>query len=139
MADTGSTLHGISVAKHIPGYEHLVRPCAAKRRGKSAETACGGSVTIDGDIDLTGWIGDDLHTIPFNDMKVSMPIASMRQTIKAGNSLFITDGGGYIKNKATGKKIILHERCGVYFFKLRLLPPAQQQQSDRASGFTRQA
>ena len=139
MADTGSTLHGIDVAKHVPGYKRLVRKCHPKRRGKAAETACGGSVTIDGEIDLTGYIGDDVHTIPFNDMKVSMPIASMRKTIKAGNDLHITLEGGYIENRQSGRRILLHERCGVYFFKLQLLPPHLQEQENRKSGFARQA
>ena len=66
----------------------------------------------------------------------------MRRTIKAGNDLFITEDGGTIKNRKTGRVIKLHERCGVYFFKMSLLPPDQQKQNDeppKTKGFGRQA
>jgi hypothetical protein len=62
----------------------------------------------------------------------------MRQVIKAGNDLHITDGGGYIENKTNGRRIELKERCGVYFFKVQLLPPDLQEQGSHRSGFTRQ-
>ena len=91
MADTGSTLHGIDVAKECPEYKPHVRPTSGKKAG--AETAGGGTISIVGDVDITGMIGGEEHTIPFKDMKVSMPIASMRRTVKAGNDLFITAGG----------------------------------------------
>ena len=143
MADTGSTLNGIGLVKELPKYAHLYRPIDPRKKTKAAETACGGSVCIEGDVDLTGFIDDDLHTVSFKHMKVSKPIVSMRKCVKAGNELHITEEGGYIKNRRSGKTVQLVERCGVYFFKLCLLPPDQLTQSDPAnkpiSGFGRQA
>ena len=127
MADSGSTLHAIDVKKELPGYAHLVRP-SRKHRGRSAETACGGRVEIDGELELSGLIGDEAHTITFNDMKVSMPICSLRKIVKAGNILHITEVGGYILNRKTKQKIELHERAGVYFFKFQLHDPVDQVQ-----------
>ena len=75
---------------------------------------------------FAGHIDGHEHVVPFNDMKISMPIASMRQTIKKGNDLYITPSGGTIKNRKTGKTIKLHERGGVYFFKMTFLPPHLQ-------------
>ena len=80
-------------------------------------------------------------------MKIAMPIASIRQTIKKGNDLYITEGGGVIRNRRNGKTIKLHERGGVYFFKMRFLPPNLQPASldgmsntnDRSLGFARPA
>ena len=82
-------------------------------------------------------------------MPRSMPIASMRQTIQKGNDLYITPSGGTITNRKTGKNIQLHERGGVYFFKVNFLPPHLQPQShtanainghkDKAPGFARPA
>lgn len=144
LGDTGSTKHGLNVKKEIPGYSHLVRPMPEKKRGTAAETAGGDQVMFDGEIDLTGTIDGELHTIPFVDMKVSMPIASMRRTVKQGNDLIITEDGGIIRNRRTKKVIRLHERQGLYFFKMKLLPPQEQVQKPdssqmRASGFGRQA
>ena len=77
-------------------------------------------------------------------MKVSMPIASRRKTVKCGNDLMITDYGGIIRNRRTKKIIRLHERQGLYFFKMKLLPPNEQIQkpnngNGRPMGFGRQA
>ena len=63
--------------------------------------------------------------------------------MKAGNELHITEDGGFVRNRKSGKTVRLVERCGVYFFKLSLLPPDQQKQSDPdnkpTSGFGRPA
>ena len=140
MADTGSTLHGIDVAKECPEYKPHVRPTRGKKAG--AETAGGGTISIDGDVDVTGIIDGEEYTIPFKDMKVSMPIASMRRTVKAGNDMFITEGGGAITNRKTKSQIRLHERLGVYFFKMKILPPKPgkvDQKVNRSTGFSGRA
>ena len=126
MADSGSTLHGMDVAKELPGYEHLVVPLPEKKKGRGAETASGDLVPIRGTVDLAGHVDGNLHKARFNDMKIAMPIASIRQTVKKGNDLHITEGGGVIRNRKSGKTIKLHERGGVYFFKMRFLPAALQ-------------
>ena len=132
MADSGSSLHAMDIAKELPGYAHLVTPLPEGKKGKGAETASGDRVEIKGTISLSGHVDGHEHTVPFNDMKISMPIASMRQTIKKGNDLYITPEGGTIRNRRTGKTIHLHERGGVYFFKMCFLPPHQQPQPDSA-------
>ena len=126
MADSGSSLHALDVAKELPGYEHLVVPLPVGKKGRGAETASGDKVEIRGTVSLAGHIDGHEHVVPFNDMKISMPIASMRQTIKKGNDPYITPSGGTIKNRKTGKTIKLHERGGVYFFKMTFLPPHLQ-------------
>ena len=50
------------------------------------------------------------HVIPLKDMDVSMPIASIRRTIKCGNWLVIEKDGGMIASKTIGHQIKLHER-----------------------------
>ena len=79
-------------------------------------------------------------------MPISMPIASMRQTIKRGKDLHITPHGGVIRNRLTGKTIKLHERGGVCFFKVKFLPPHLQayrgaiaSPKNRPTGFARPA
>ena len=141
MADTGSTLKGMDVRKELPEYAKLVKPIPNRDRGAGAETACGARVQIDGEISLTGHIDDNLHTIIFKDMNVTMPIASMIQAVKKGNTLTISEDGGTITNRATGKVVRLHERQGVYFFKMKLLPTQSQSRYTHPSksGFIRPA
>ena len=134
MADTGSTVNAMRVSKSLPKYQHLVRPCDQP----GAECANGETVEIDGELELAGFIDGVLHVVPFKDMNVTMPIASMRQTIKKGNDLRITQEGGTITHRKTGKVIRLHERQGVYFFKMRMLSPHKQvQYQSKPSGFAR--
>ena len=66
MADTGSTLNGINVAEHLPGLKHLVRPVSPGTTG--AECANGGTLNIDGELEVAGTIDGNLHVIPFKDM-----------------------------------------------------------------------
>ena len=148
MADSGSSLHAMDVAKELPGFAHLVAPLPEGKKGRGAETASGDHVEIRGTISLAGHVDGHEHVVPFNDMKISMPIASMQQTIKKGNDLSITPDGGTIRNRKTGKTIKLHERGGVYFFKMSFLPPHLQKQPDsgtkkiaesKAVGFARPA
>ena len=80
-------------------------------------------------------VGNRDRVINFKDMDVSMPIASMRQTLRAGKSRLVIDedeGFGYIEDKKTGEKIDLAVRHGVYFFKAKILSP------DSSLGFARQ-
>ena len=145
MADSGSTLHGMNISKELPGYESLVVPLPEHKKGAGAETASGDKVAINGTASLAGLIDGELHTVAFNDMPISMPIASMRQAVKKGNDLHITAEGGVIRNRRTGKTIQLHERGGVYFFKMAFLPlkdqpcPKRSAPKPRASGFARPA
>ena len=103
-------------------------------------------MAINGTIELKGHVDGQATMMKFNDMPISMPIASMRQTIKRGNDLHITPHGGVIRNRVSGKTIKLHERGGVYFFKMKLLPPHLQVDTgnaappkNRSTGFARPA
>ena len=60
-------------------------------------------MSIERDVDHTGFIEDDLHTVAFKHMKVSMPIVSMAKCVKAGNELHITEDGG-IHPELQGRK-----------------------------------
>ena len=96
-------------------------PVSNSDRGPGAENKCGARVQIDGEMSLTGHIDDNLHTIVFKDMSVTMPIDFMIQTMKKGNNLVNTENGGTITKQNTGKVVRLHERQEVYFFKIKLL------------------
>ena len=141
LADTGSTLHALDVEKELPEYRHLVQTVPKHKRGRGAECANGGRLPVNGDVRLKGMIDGELYTIPFKDMRVSMPIASMPQTVANGNDLMITPDGAKIRCRKTGHEIKLHERKGVYFFKMSLLPPDQQPKNSKRIdvGFQRQA
>ena len=124
MTDTGSTLNGINVSDHLPGLKHLARLASPGTHG--AECANGGTLDIDGELEIAGTNDGRLHVIPFKDMQVSLPIASMRQAIDKGSKLIIQKGGGTSTHAKSKTVINLHERMGVYFFKMRVFPAQLQ-------------
>ena len=66
------------------------------------------------------------------DIKVKLPIASGKNRVrgKNGSDVFIAEGGGFMKNRHTGRIVQLYDRGGVLFFNLKpdvtlLTPPNQ--------------
>ena len=84
-------------------------------------------------IEVEAEIDDETHVIPFEDLPVECPIISAKKIVKKKNSVIVRDGGGYILNTATRKKLRLVERNGIYFIKLNILEPSQK----KTSGFAR--
>ena len=64
LADTGLTLHVISIEKELPEYAHFVKRIPEHKKGRGAECANGGRVQINGDVTLKGHIDGELYTIP---------------------------------------------------------------------------
>ena len=54
-----------------------------------AECANGGSLKVRGNVDLAGHIDGSSHVVPYKDMAVSMPIASMRQAVDNGSNMYL--------------------------------------------------
>ena len=68
-------------------------------KGAGASSACGGHIEERGEVRVNCEIDGDVHKIPYRDMDVSMPIASMQRIIKDGhNQLVISPTEGYIEN-----------------------------------------
>ena len=122
------------VGETFPGLGIALKESAGQRRGAYASTADGqklydeGSFVVKGDCD-----GTPLQ-INFTNMKVDVPVASVRCFVRAGNRVVFHDGGGYIKNKATGARINFIAAGGVFYLKLRVHPVNMSE-----SGFARQA
>ena len=73
-----------------------------------------GTVEIDAEVD-----GHQLG-IKFHDMDVNSPIISVRRLVKDGYSIYIGDGGGFIQQVQSGKRMHFFEHQGVYFMKLKV-------------------
>ena len=131
-------MSAMNVKRDCPQYQSLVRATVNSKKGSGAESACGGAIRKRGEVRVDCSIVGEIFQIPFRDMDVTMPLAAMRRVVRSGrNRMVIEGGGGYIKNIASGKKIRLYERQGVYFFKAKILPPGSINPND--SPFTRRA
>ena len=138
LADTGANVSAMKVDRDCPQYAHLVKATANSKKGTGAESACGGAIKERGEVLVDCTIDGEKFQIPFRDMDVTMPLASMRRVVRSGhNQMVIEEGGGHITNLISKKRIRLYERKGVYFFKAKILPPGSVGPSE--SPFTRRA
>ena len=54
--------------------------------------------------------------LEFHVTNTTKPLASAMAVVKAGNRVVLEDAGGYIENRASGRRIELHEKGGTYVF-----------------------
>ena len=98
--------------------------------------ADGTEITSNGICNVTALVEGEEHLIPFEDLPAECPIISVRKVAKKGNIVKFKDGGGYIMNIATKKKLRLIERNGIYFIKIQIVPPTDIEEN-QGSGFSR--
>ena len=83
--------------------------------------------------------GED-HVLPLEDLPLEMPILRVRKLVRKDNYVTSRDGGGYIQNVKTGRKMRFVERHGVYFIKVQVKAPSPGKASEGVkpmSGFIR--
>ena len=136
MMDSGASLHAAWAKKHFP--DHLVVSNEAMLRGDYALTANGEKMFHEGEFDVLGDCDGVNMGITFTNMKVDVPVASVRRFVIAGNNVSFIEGGGIMTNRATGAKVRFIELSGVYFLKLRVKQPSKSPSVEGQSpSFTR--
>ena len=83
----------------------------------------------------TSLLEDEEHLIPFEKLPVECPTISVRKVVKMDNIVKFQDGGEYIMNTATKKKLRFIENNGVYFIKIGMTPPTDIDEN-HGSGFS---
>ena len=73
-----------------------------------------------------------MTTMPFEDLPVECPIISVKNMVNNKSVVTLKDGGGYILNTVTKKKLRFVQRNGVYFIKLKILKPSEKKMSGSA-------
>ena len=58
-------------------------------------------------------IAGEHHILPMDDLPLEMPILSVRKIVRRGNYVAFRDGGGYIKNVKSRKRLHFVKRQGV--------------------------
>jgi hypothetical protein len=102
-----------------------VHPIKGGDDGHDAESACGGIMKQHGRVKTVGKIGDLTLNVKWNAMDVKVPILSVRRLCRDNNNLNVgfSHKGGYIYNMVTKERIEILEYQGVYFVKMKILPP----------------
>ena len=136
LIDTGSHIHAADVDVHFPDYVNHVRESSAQRRGATATTAGGHQLSNKGKFTVSAIAGDHQVKIPFNNMKVQLPILSVREMMDKESSVLIEDDTGVISNKKTQQSINFVVRDGLWFMKLKVRKP-DGSPAENDSGFGR--
>ena len=143
MVDSGSFEHAIDAESELPDHPISIPSNLDKER--SGETACGRILKVLGKVTVNGLVGNTKVTIPFKHMKVKCPILSVRKLVRDGNDVHFSQHGGWIENATTGQRIELFAFQGVYFLKVKILPPVPSAESTdppvesaNSEGFARQ-
>ena len=129
LVDTGSSLHAADAEIHFPEYLKTVKPSSASRRGHAATSAGGhrlenlGKFTVNAVTD-----GQDVK-VPFNHMKVKIPILSVREMMSKGSYMTLTEDGGKIVNQNIGRCVNFFVHDDLWYMKFKVKPPNEQAQS----------
>ena len=130
MMDSGASLHAAHMETHFP--DHILHLTEESERGDFACTANGDKLYNLGRFDVTGKCNGVKVVLGFTNMKVDVPVASVRTFVKNGNEVEFFDGGGVVRNKANGAQLPFIEMGGVYFLQLKVKPPKTSSQASVA-------
>ena len=78
LTDSGSALNVAKIQTHFKSYANVVVPSSGSKSGEIATTACGKQLTNRGKCTVHGTADGQIIAIPFQDMDVELPIASIQ-------------------------------------------------------------
>ena len=124
MLHSGANIDAADIEEHCKHYAPLID---CNTNPNNAESTCGGEVTDLGKCTVRGTIDGEDASIGFTHMKVNMPTASVRKRVegKYGCKILITEDGGIMTKRRTGRVTRIYDRGGVYFFKFKLAAPGK--------------
>ena len=123
LVDSGSTINAADILEHFPEYAKFIKRSKAQSRGEVATTAGGHELKHEGKCNIAATVDGFDFPIPFSNMKVDIPILSVRKAVKNGNDVTFTDDGGTIVNRDNGRTLTFIEANGSYWIKMKVLPP----------------
>ena len=80
-------------------------------------------------------VWDQPFPIPFQNMKVDVPILSVRKYVRNGFSFHFEENGGFMKSNANGRQFEFIEADGAYWIKIKVNKPKVDERTK--SSFTR--
>lgn len=137
LVDSGSTINAAWIAAHFPQYAKLIIASKAQALGESATTAGGHELRNEGRCRVEASVEGDDFPIAFQNMRVDVPILSVRKYVKGGwDFKFSEADGGSMTCRQNGKVFHFIEADGAFWVKLKVSPPSNIIERP-SSGFTR--
>ena len=121
MVDSGSFCHAINAHEELPS--HSIKPLTSSDNCQDAESACGGIIKRFGKVKTQGLVDGQSLDIKWDAMNVKVPILSVRKLVRDNHNVKFSRQGGYILNLHTRARIPFFEHQGVYYLKMKFLPP----------------
>ena len=143
LVDSGSSINAADATVHFPSYVNKVRQTGAQKRGEGATTAGGHHLRNEGKFVVDAVIDGQNFQVPFTNMKVKLPILSVRHMMTRGSQMLHTDTGGVIHNPMTDQAIKLIVHDGLWFAKMKVKgernppPPEPVDRMAKKAGFAR--
>ena len=134
MIDSGSFTHAADCDREsaLQALSQFIKAPTPAEQAEIAETACGGILKKLGTLKVNALVDGETVAIKFDHRRVKVPILSVRRLCKDGNYCVIHKKGGFIFNEATGKRIKFMELNGVYYMRLKVVAPSDQQPDEPA-------
>ena len=123
LVDSGSTINAADIEAYFPEYLKLIIASRAQDMGESATTAGGHQLRNEGRCRIEATVDGLDFPIPFQNMKVDVPILSVRKYVRNGLGFHFEENGGYMQCKANNKKFAFIEADGAYWIKLKIKLP----------------
>ena len=138
LVDTGSNIHAADADVHVPDCAPLVRRAPTQKSSHAATTADGHRLDNLGKFTISASANGQDIKIPFNHMKVKLPILSVRQMLSKGGRLGLTETSGCITNSRTRQRINFIVHDDLWYMKLKVQKPPSDNGCKPDTGFGRQ-
>lgn len=132
LIDAGSTINAADIEAYFPEYKDLI---IASKSDDNATTAGGHQLRNEGRCRIEATANNLPFPIPFQNMKVDVPILGVKKYVRNGFSFNFNEDGGWMQSKVNGHKFEFIEADAAYWIKLRIEKP--QDTSVNRQGFTR--
>ena len=127
LVDSGSTLNAADIAKHFGAYVDLIIASRGQAMGESATTAGGHKLANEGRCRVNATVDGEDFPVPFQNMRVDVPILSVRKYMRNGYDFHFTEHGGYMKCRLNSKIFNFIEADGAFWIKMKIRAPPSGQ------------
>ena len=120
LVDSGSTINAADIAAYFPEYVDRI---IESRSNDEATTAGGHKLANEGRCRIEALVDGHAFPVPFQNMKVDVPILSVRKYVRNGFGFHFEEHGGYMESRANGRKFHFIEADGAYWIKMKVQKP----------------
>ena len=120
LVDSGATINAAHIPTHFTDCRSSIVASHDSQVGAAATTAGGHQLVNEGRCKVDTQLDGMAFPIVFQNMKVDVPILSVRKYVKGGWNFSFGEDGGTMVNRTTGKTFNFIEAEGAYWIKVKV-------------------